>query len=165
MSAEVWAAQVTLHSAPSSHGRAHQMLSHPPSAQGRDLASVRACDWLRATLPSSHWSREATPTGAGDRNSSGRRALVPCPCAPYLLTAHFSSPFPSLRHKTGWGEWPESEETQETQWNIWSRCEANGEREGHCRNAVQHLNILYPALVSVVEKLNRAGDYFTFDTC
>ena len=142
MSAEFWAAQVTLlHSRP----RSSDAFTSPISAQGRDLASGPACDWLRATLPSSHWSMGSPPTGAGDRNSSGCASSRPPPCAPYLLLTTHSPPphFPrldSFRHKTtesGWGEWPQSLR------RLSEICEAgakqmNREREGHCRNAAQH---------------------------
>lgn len=148
MSAEFWAAQVTLlHSRP----RSSDAFTSPISAQGRDLASVLSCDWLRAAIPSSHWSMGSPPTtGAGDRNSSGCAArsspptLCPLPAAHNTLP---SSPFPQpgllpSQYGARLGEWPQSGRQRRLS-EIFEagakQMNREREREGHCRNAPQHL--------------------------
>ena len=125
----------------------------PHQLREESRVSIRACDWLRATFPSSHWSIVSQSAGAGDRNSSGSRALVPWP-EPPTCSSVSTSPFPQLlRHKTQDNN-SQAEGSDRRLNRLNEIFEAGAEqmwREAHCRNVVQHLALIiqYPALVSV----------------
>ena len=100
MSAELWAGTGDSTLPPTLTAALIRCFHIPHQLREESRVSIRVCDWLRATFPSSHWSIVSQSAGAGDRNSSGSRALVPWPEPPTCSSVR-TSPFPQLlRHKT-----------------------------------------------------------------
>ena len=100
MSAEVWAGTGDSTLPPTLTAALIRCFHIPHQLREESRVSIRACDWLRATFPSSHWSIVSQSAGAGDRNSSGSRALVPWP-EPPTCSSVSTSPFPQLlRHNS-----------------------------------------------------------------
>ena len=161
------AAQVTPLCPQLSRPRSSDAFTSPISSGSR--VSIRVCDWLSATFPSSHWSMESQSAGVGDRNSSGSLArLVPCPhsqqpptCSYSVSTSPISPTLSSVTRQQAGGSDLRLRRLNEI-------FEAGAEQMWRERVIVEMLyNIIiqYPSSgVSALWKLNRAADYFTFDT-
>ena len=151
MSAELWAGTGDSTLPPTLTAALIRCFHIPHQLREESRVSIRVCDWLRATFPSSHWSIVSYSAGAGDRNSSGSRALVPG-LSP--LPAVCTSPLPISPTPPSQDNNSQAEGSDRRRSRLNEIFEAGAEqmwREGHCRNVVQHLNLIiqYPALVSV----------------
>ena len=152
MSAEVWPGCTGDSTLPPTLTAALIRCFHiPHQLREQSRVSIRDCDWLSPTFPSSHWSMESQSAGVGDRNSSGSLALVPCPHSSPLPAATQCNPppFPQLwapsqdnRQGGVTGDWGDSMKYLK---QVRSKCGERGSLWKCCITSSSNT----PALVSV----------------